>query len=73
MSACWAWLKVPHMLSRLFPSKPAKSSPFSEFIRTASAAEKKRVYADVLKKATERQNQVEAKARAKKGPEEISA
>ncbi|WP_187128041.1 hypothetical protein [Xanthomonas massiliensis] len=50
------------MFSRLFPSKPAKSSPFSEFIRTASAAEKKRVYADVLKKATERQNQVEAKA-----------
>ena len=50
------------MFSRLFHAKPTKSSPFSEFIRTASAAEKKRVYAEVLKKASERQNKVEAKA-----------
>lgn len=32
------------------------STSFSEFIRNASAAEKKRVYADVLDKATKRQN-----------------
>ena len=40
---------------RLFKVKPAKSSPFAEFIRTASSAEKKRVYGVVLQKATERQ------------------
>lgn len=50
------------MIRRLFKPKPTKSSPFSEFIRTASSAEKKRVYGDVLKKATERQNRVMAKA-----------
>jgi hypothetical protein len=50
------------MFSRLLRPKLAKSSPFSEFIRTASAAEKKRVYTVVLKKATERQKQVEVKA-----------
>ena len=47
---------------RLFKPKPVRSSPFSEFIRMASSAEKKRVYADVLIKATERQNRVTAKA-----------
>lgn len=46
------------MISRLFKSKPTRSSPFSEFIRTASSAEKKRVYGEVLKKATERQKRV---------------
>ncbi|MGH8397971.1 MAG: hypothetical protein ACRETA_06970 [Gammaproteobacteria bacterium] len=39
-------------------SKPADSTPFSEFIRNASSAEKKRVYERVLKKATERQNRL---------------
>ncbi|MES2886139.1 MAG: hypothetical protein V4709_15140 [Pseudomonadota bacterium] len=34
------------------------STPFSDFIRNASAAEKKKVYTQVLKKATERQNRV---------------
>ncbi|MGB9430158.1 MAG: hypothetical protein WCC11_09865 [Gammaproteobacteria bacterium] len=38
--------------------KPADSTPFAEFIRNASSAEKKRVYARVLKKATERQNRL---------------
>ena len=38
--------------------KTAASTPFSEFIRNASSAEKKRVYARVLKKATERQNRL---------------
>ena len=39
-------------------SKPklAASTPFSDFIRNASSAEKKRVYAQVLEKSTERQN-----------------
>ncbi len=40
----------------LFPKlKTVKSTPFSDFIRDASSREKKRVYSDVLKKATERQ------------------
>ena len=38
--------------------KPAGSTRFSEFIRSASSSEKKRVYTDVLKKATDRQNAV---------------
>ncbi|MGH8322112.1 MAG: hypothetical protein ACRESX_02630 [Gammaproteobacteria bacterium] len=38
--------------------KTENSTPFSEFIRNASAAEKKRVYQRVLKKATERQNRL---------------
>lgn len=46
------------MLSRIFKPKPTQSSPFSEFIRTASAAEKKKVYKEVLEKATDRQNRV---------------
>jgi hypothetical protein len=37
-------------------SKTAESTPFSDFIRKASSREKKRVYAHVLKKATEKQN-----------------
>lgn len=54
------------MIRRLFEPKPTQSSPFSEFIRTASAAEKKRVYGEVMKKATDRQNRVAAKAAAAK-------
>lgn len=49
------------MFSLLKP-RPKRSSPFSDFIRTASSEEKKRVYGDVLKKATERQNRLIAKA-----------
>lgn len=41
---------------------PAKSThnttSFSEFIRNAKSAEKKRVYATVLKKSTEKQNEM---------------
>ena len=44
--------------------KPSASTRFSEFIRNASSAEKKRVYTAVLKKATERQNRVSGKAAA---------
>lgn len=39
-------------------SKPAGSSQFSEFIRTAPSREKKKVYTKVLERATERQNLV---------------
>lgn len=46
------------MIRHIFKPRPAQSSPFSEFIRTASSAEKKRVYREVLKKATERQNRL---------------
>ncbi len=44
-------------------SKIVSSTPFSEFIRYASSAEKKRVYADVLEKATQRQLAVIRRAR----------
>ena len=37
---------------------PVVSTRFSEFIRNASSEQKKRVYTEVLKKATERQNAV---------------
>ena len=37
-------------------SRPATSSKFSDFIRNASAAEKKRVYTEVMKMAAARQN-----------------
>ena len=39
-------------------TKPLPSTPFSEFIRNAKAGEKKRVYVEVMKKATDRQNAV---------------
>jgi hypothetical protein len=42
--------------------KAIASTPFSEFIRNASSAEKKRVYKRVLEKATESQNRVLARA-----------
>mgnify|MGYP003487348667 FL=1 len=45
--------------------KTVPSTPFAEFIRSASSAEQKRVYEGVLKKATERQNRVLAQAAAK--------
>lgn len=46
------------MLSFLKKSHPVESTPFSDFIRNASSEQKKRVYAGVLKEATERQQQV---------------
>jgi negative regulator of replication initiation len=36
--------------------KPVPSTPFSEFIRNAKSGEKKRVYTDVMRKASEAQN-----------------
>jgi hypothetical protein len=38
--------------------KSIDSTRFSEFIRTASSAEKKRIYTKVMKKASELQNAV---------------
>lgn len=46
--------------------KTLKTTTFSEFIRNASSGEKKRVYTDVLKKATERQQTLIEKAAATK-------
>ncbi len=50
----------------LFRNKPKKvaSTPFSEFIRNASSAERKKVYKDVLARATERQMRVLKEAEA---------
>ena len=42
--------------------KSVASTPFSEFIRNASSAEKKRVYKRVLKKVSESQNRVLTRA-----------
>jgi len=46
------------MFTRKPKIKPVASTPFSEFIRNASSAEKKRVYTQVMKKASECQNRV---------------
>jgi hypothetical protein len=45
------------------PSNDAPSTPFSEFIRNAPAAEKKKVYSKVLKRASESQNEVIARVK----------
>jgi hypothetical protein len=54
------------MFSLKRKSKAVSSTPFSEFIRKASSAEKKRVYKRVLEKASENQNRVLARAAAAK-------
>lgn len=46
-------------------TKPLASTAFSDFIRNASSAEKKKVYSEVMKKASERQNAVLATAKQK--------
>ena len=38
--------------------KPVGSTPLSEFVRNASAKEKKKVYVTALKKASDAQNEV---------------
>ncbi len=44
------------MLSRFFEKPPlVAETDFAKFIRSASSAEKKRVYARVLERATQRQ------------------
>lgn len=53
-------------LERVFKrSSPLPSTPFSDFIRNASSAEKKKVYSEVMKKAAERQNALLASAKQK--------
>lgn len=49
---------IKTMLSLKRKPKELASTAFSDFIRNASAAEKKRVYTAVIKKATERQNRM---------------
>ena len=46
------------MLARLFGKKESTDSEFSEFIREASSREKKKVFMDVLKRATEDQRKI---------------
>jgi hypothetical protein len=54
------------MFSFMRKSKAVSSTSFSEFIRHASSAEKKRVYKRVLEKASESQNRILARAAAAK-------
>ena len=42
--------------------KTVVSTPFSDFIRNASSREKKRVYTEVMRKASEKQNSLVKKA-----------
>jgi len=42
------------------------STPFSEFIRTASSEDKKKVYSKVLKRASESQSEVLARVSKKR-------
>lgn len=46
------------MLAQLFGRKPKTDSEFSEFIRGASSREKKKVFLDVLRRATEDQKKI---------------
>ena len=46
------------MLARLLGKKESKDSEFSEFIREAPSREKKKVFMDVLKRATEDQRKI---------------
>jgi hypothetical protein len=52
------------MISLFKKPKLVESTPFSDFIRNAKAAEKKRVYTAVLERATERQNAFIRKSQA---------
>jgi len=49
-----------HLFSK---SKTLASTAFSDFIRNASSAQKKKVYTEVMKKASERQNAVLASSK----------
>lgn len=50
-----------NLIKKLFAKhKAVGSTPFAEFIRNASSAEKRKVYTVVLKKATEQQMAVVA-------------
>jgi len=47
-----------YMLAKLFTKDNKKDSEFSEFIREASSGKKKKVFMDVLKRATEDQRKI---------------
>jgi len=51
------------LIRAFFSRRRRVTSGFSDFIRNASSAEKKKVYTEVLKRATERQNETARKAR----------
>lgn len=53
---CWVQPAIQTVFLLKRKSKVVASTPFSEFIRNASSAEKKRVYKRVLKKSSVRQN-----------------
>lgn len=46
------------MLAQLFRTKAEENSKLSEFVRTASSRQKKRVYIHVIEKAIASQNEV---------------
>jgi hypothetical protein len=50
------------MIFRKSAVKPVESTPFSDFIRNASSEDKKRVYRQVLERASERQNRLLAQS-----------
>jgi hypothetical protein len=62
-------LLVKRIIMSLFRSKDAlpevSSTPFSDFIRNAPSREKKKVYATVLRRASESQNKVIERVRKK--------
>lgn len=54
---------------KFLTKKPAyRSTAFAEFISSASSGEKKRVYADVLKKTSESQRGIVAAAAKSRAP-----
>lgn len=60
-NACSVYNNFNAMFSLKRKTNFVQSTPFSEFIRNASSAEKKRVYKRVLEKASESQNRVLAR------------
>ena len=54
----WSILTLKPMLLFKRNLQTVASTPFSEFIRNASSAEKRRVYKRVLEEASESQNRV---------------
>lgn len=52
------------MMNLFSKRKPVASTAFSDFIRNAKSEEKKKVYSEVLERATERQNETMAALRA---------
>lgn len=63
LSPYWDSDRVAYMLGS--KTKSVRSTRFSDFIRNASSGEKKRVYRVVLEKASERQRNVLAMAKAR--------